>query len=311
MKVALFGSSGLLGFAVKKELFVRNHSCVGYSKRESESKTIPICLSDRDAIIRNLLDTWPDAVINCAAISSPDTVDRDKSFANVINVDGAVLLAEISAHLGARYIHVSTDMVFDGTSSPYRSTDMPNPSNEYGRQKLDAEKRILSASDENLVVLRITLINGNSPSGKRSPHEKVLRTIARGERMTLFDDEIRQPCSAENVASVIVELLERPNLNGLFHWAGKEEISRYELGLKILEHFGFEASRIQKSIIEEFFPKSTRPSHLSFELAPLVGKLKTKPQSIDQQIEGLLLPPDLFDWHRQNADDPSKYIHKF
>ena len=104
--------------------------------------------------------------------------------------------------------------------------------------------------------------------------------------MTLFDDEIRQPCSAENVASVIVELLERPNLNGLFHWAGKEEISRYELGLKILEHFGFEASRIQKSIIEEFFPQSTRPSHLSFELAPLVGKLKTKPQSIDQQIEG-------------------------
>ena len=59
-------------------------------------------------------------------------------------------------------------MVFDGTSSPYRSTDMPNPSNEYGRQKLDAE-RILSVSDENLNVLRITLINGNSPSGKRSP----------------------------------------------------------------------------------------------------------------------------------------------
>ena len=106
-----------VGFCRKKGTRCQKPLMCRILKRESESKTIPICLSNRDAIIRNLLDTWPDAVINCAAISSPDTVDRDKSFANVINVDGAVLLAEISAHLGARYIHVSTDMVFDGTSS--------------------------------------------------------------------------------------------------------------------------------------------------------------------------------------------------
>ena len=62
-------------------------------------------------------------------------------------------------------------------------------------------------------------------------HEKVLRTIARGERMTLFDDEIRQPCSAENVASVIVELLERPNLNGLFlYWAGRKRLAAMNWG---------------------------------------------------------------------------------
>ena len=47
--------------------------------------------------------------------------------------------------------------------------------------------------------------------------------------ITLFDDEYLQPCSADNVASVVVELLERPNLNGLFHWAGKDVLTRFEL----------------------------------------------------------------------------------
>ena len=49
---------------------------------------------------------------------------------------------------------------------------------------------------------------------------------------------------AEDAAEAMVELMERPNLNGLFHWAGSEEISRYELGLRILERFGFSSERI-------------------------------------------------------------------
>ena len=202
-------------------------------------------------------------------------------------------------------------MVFDGNASPYRSTDLPNPVSEYGRQKLEAEEGVLSVTDENLVVLRITLLNGNSPRGKRSPHEKILGSLSRGERVTLFEDEIRQPCSADNVASAMVELLERPNLNGLFHWAGSENISRYDLGIRILNHFGLSRDRIQKGKIIDFNFDDPRPRHLSFELAPLVGKLKTEPQDVAEQISELLLPDDLFEWHRNHADDPTKYVHKF
>ena len=64
--------------------------------------------------------------------------------------------------------------------------------------------------DENVVVLRLTLINGNSFRGNRSPHERIFESIRNQSPLTLFDDEYRQPCSADNVASVVVELLERP-----------------------------------------------------------------------------------------------------
>ena len=81
-------------------------------------------------------------------------------------------------------------MVFDGSKSPYRSTDQPNPLSEYGRQKLEAEKAILSVTDENLVVLRITLVNGNSPGGTRSQHEKILHALANNEPLVMFEDEV-------------------------------------------------------------------------------------------------------------------------
>ncbi len=311
VKVALFGSSGLLGASVHRSLLARNHQSCRYVRNTDTAGSKKICLSDPEQLKRELFDEWPDAVVNCAAISSPDTVNANPDLARAINVDGAVRLAEISSHLGARYVHLSTDMVFDGTTAPYRSTDLPNPSGEYGRQKLEAEKGVLAVTEESLVVLRITLMNGNSPKGNRSPHERILRSIADQSPLTLFDDEIRQPCSAENVGAVIVELLERPNLNGLFHWAGSEEISRYQLGLEILDHFGFREDRILKGKSSDYHGEEKRPRHLSFELAPLVGKLKTKPSTLRQQIEELKLPPDLYHWYREKVDFQGRYLPKF
>ena len=180
MKVALFGSSGLLGSAISKELdkrsleVIKYHRSQGSGERHADFKRIN--LMDHEHLIRELFDIWPDAIVNCAAISSPDQVDQDPE-------------------LGSRYIHISSDMVFSGRKRPYRSTDQPNPLSEYGRQKLDAEKRILSSLDDNFVVLRVTLLNGNSPKGNRSPHERILRSLKDNQPIRLYDNEFRQPCS--------------------------------------------------------------------------------------------------------------------
>jgi len=179
MKIAVMGATGLLGHSVCQEVLARGHKLLAYSNRpwtepKGRYETCPLSLHEFDLVIRELFDQWPDALINCAAVSSPDQVDQDPAYAHLINVDTARKLAEVSSHLGARYIHISTDMVFDGTRSPYRSTDQTNPLSEYGRQKLEAEKQVLKVTDQNLVVLRITLLNGNSPRGDRSPHERIL-----------------------------------------------------------------------------------------------------------------------------------------
>ena len=313
VRVALFGASCLLGWTINQGLKLRGFQAIPYRLHDDKYSDVEsfrfLDLDDTSKVTRELLDLWPDAIINCAAISSPDLVNQDPTAAERINVYSAQKLAEISTHLGARFIHISSDMVFSGRDEPYRSTDTPGPLNEYGNQKLESEKKVLFAADENVVVLRLTLINGNSPRANRSPHERILESIQKGMPITLFDDEYRQPCSADNVASVVVELLERPNLNGLFHWAGKDVLTRFELGLRILERFGLSTNLIKRgSLKDSFIEVGKRPSRLTFELSPLLGKIKTKPQGVEEQLEGLEVPKRLYKWYRDNAEDPSKYV---
>jgi len=317
VKVALFGATGLLGWSVGQAVLRRRYDLVSFSGNGSDElqgigRVTPLSITDDQNLTRTLLDEWPDAIINCSAISSPDAVNESPRESHAINVVATTRLAEIAAHLGARFLHVSTDMVFDGTRSPYRSTDLPNPLTEYGRQKLEAEKRVLATTDDNLVVLRVTLLNGNSPSGLRSPHERILNGLATGSPPLLFDDEIRQPSSAGNVAEAMVELLERSNLNGLFHWAGSEEVSRYELGIRILDRFGFSSNHLQRGSRKEAPVEiANRPAHLAFELNPLVGKLKTRPADLEEQLAELTVPSQLYGWYRENADDPTRYVARF
>ena len=173
MKVALFGASGLLGWSIYQELNRRGFNSFQYCQQSYghglASSFRCLDLLNEVKLTQELLDEWPDAIINCAAVSSPDLVNQNPEGAAELNVNVVRRLAEISSHLGARFIHISSDMVFEGREEPYRSTDMPKPISEYGNQKLESEKKVLSAIDENVVVLRLTLINGNSPRANRSP----------------------------------------------------------------------------------------------------------------------------------------------
>ena len=147
VKVALFGASGLLGWSIYQELKRRGLVSFQYSQQPVSEKNCnsfnSLDLSADELVTRELFDLWPDAIINCAAISSPDMVKKDPAHAYKINVEAAQKLAQISAHLGARFIHVSSDMVFGGKEEPYRSTDIPNPLSEYGLQKLESEKSLI------------------------------------------------------------------------------------------------------------------------------------------------------------------------
>ena len=293
MKILLTGASGLLGNAYAEAAVRRGHKVIAlYNSTEPTARgieqSIQIDAQNLEKLTELALELWPDTIVNCAAISSPADVDADATLAEKINVALPRHLSQLSTHLGARFLHVSTDMVFDGHSAePYRSTDMPCPTNLYGQTKLMAEREVLAHNPEDPIVLRIPILMGNSLSGTRSAHEKLLAAVARGETPKLFCDEIRQPCSASNVAEVLVELTERRDLHGIFHWAGAETMSRFEMGQRILKHFGLPLNSVQsvcKSDDPEF---ADRPSNLTFNLHPIVSKLKTKPATFEEQLEEL------------------------
>ncbi len=293
MKILLTGASGLLGNAYAEAAVRRGHDVIALSCQHVPvaaglDRSLQMDLSDPTELTGLCLELWPDIIVNCAAISNPAAVDAQPGRAEKINVALPRHLAQLSTHLGARFIHISTDMVFDGQSeTPYRSTDMPAPNNLYGQTKLMAEREVLEHNPEDPVVLRIPILMGNSPLGQRSVHEKLLAAIRDGQRPKLFRDEIRQPASAENVAEVMLELSERRDLHGIFHWAGSETLSRFEMGQRILKHFGLPLDHIESATQGDDPRHAGRPRHLAFSLHPILSKLKTQPQNFDQQLESL------------------------
>jgi dTDP-4-dehydrorhamnose reductase len=289
MKILLTGASGLLGHAYAQAAIRRGHAVTALYNQNPPvanglTRTVQLDAAQPEALTSLCLESWPDVIVNCAAVSNPASVEANPKLAEKINVSLPRLLAQLSTHLGARLLHVSTDMVFDGQSEePYRSTDMPCPTNLYGQTKLMAEREVLEHNPEDPVVLRIPILMGNSPGGQRSVHEKLLAAIHAGQRPKLFCDEMRQPCSASNVAEVLLELSERRDLHGIFHWAGSETMSRFEMGQRILKHFGLPLDSVE-SVCRD---NDSRPANLTFNLHPIVSKLKTQQVDFEAQLEEL------------------------
>jgi dTDP-4-dehydrorhamnose reductase len=300
MKIVLTGATGLAGHHIARAALARGHEVHAFiHSREPGLQGLELHkldLSEPENAVGPLLELFPDVIIHAAAVSSPADCDADPARAEKLNVALPRRLAQVAHHLGCRLIHLSTDMVFDGQQgTPYRSTDLPNPVGLYGQLKLLAEREVLEHGVDEATVLRIPILTGNSPSGTRSVHEKLFQAWAAGERPTLFTDEVRQPLSAANLGELVTELCERRNLHGIFHWAGNETVTRHEMGLRILKRFGLPENLIQAATCAD----TRRPADLRFELAPLVGKLKTVPISYEFQLDEMEVPPACREWYEQ------------
>lgn len=306
MRIFLTGASGLVGSAFARAAARRGHEVVGVvggfgGEIEGVAKKIALDLADETATSAAVLDVFPDAVVNGAAVSTPEACDADPARAQALNVALPALLAWLAHHVGARLVHLSSEQVFDGArTTPYSAGDTPSPINLYGRQKLESERAVRAAAPELAVTVRAPLLMGNSPGGKRSLHERLLGDWAAGRTAKLYTDELRQPCTAENLAEVMVELCERRDLTGVFHWAGAELLSRHALGRRIREHFKLtetQASIVAVTRAETPDAARKRQACLALDLAPLAGKLKTRPQTIAEQLGELKVPPPVRDWY--------------
>jgi dTDP-4-dehydrorhamnose reductase len=155
----------------------------------------------------------PDVVIHAA-------YRQDGADAWAINVDGSRNVAGAAAAVGARLVHLSTDVIFDGRNgSPYVESDEPTPITEYGRSKAEAERRVAAAHPHALLVRTSMIYGGAQPS----KHELASRDSA----LTFFTNELRCPVQVGDLAAALLELA-AIDVAGPLHVAGAEGLSRAE-----------------------------------------------------------------------------------
>jgi dTDP-4-dehydrorhamnose reductase len=306
MNVLLAGASGLVGSAFARAAARRGHRVIGLvgsyaGEIEGVAEKRQVDLSDAMKTTAVVLDVFPQAIVNCAAVSVPEQCDANPALAQKLNVELPATLARLAHHVSARLIHLSSEQAFDGTrSTPYSANDPVSPINLYGRQKIESERAVHAAAAEFAVTLRAPLLMGNSVAGQRSTHERLFADWSAGKTVRLYRDEMRQPCTAANLAEVMVELCERDDVRGIFHWAGAEVISRYELGQRVREHFKLSETEAPIAGItraEQPDAARKRQAHLALDLAPLGGKLKTRPQTIAEQLAELHVPLPYRAWY--------------
>lgn len=300
MLILCTGSSGLVGWNFIKAASEAGHKLIAlHNKTEmprlKNVRSVSLDLTDIDALQRLILDEFPQAIVNCAAMASPADVEANPVLAEKLNVALPEKLALFAHHVNARFIHLSTDMVFDGTQAPYKNTDVPMPLNLYGQTKLMAEKKVLKIAAPTSVVLRISHVSGNSLTSKRSLHEKLLRSWAKGEKLELRTDDVKRPLSARLLADLLEELCVRENVSGIYHYAGLESLSRYEMARRIAEHFGLNPDEHIEAVEGE------RPIDLSLDMSCLAMRVKTRTCMFNELLEEMQLPKDLEDWLKSKS----------
>jgi dTDP-4-dehydrorhamnose reductase len=204
-------------------------------------------LTDSDSVRREYSHQQPRAIIHCAALSRSPDAQANPSLARRLNVEVTSFLADLA--VDTPFFFFSSDLVFDGRTGNYDEAAQVNPLSVYGETKVAAERIVLSNPKH--TVIRTSLNGGISPTGDRGFNEQMRRACQAGQTVRLFTDEFRSPIAAAVTASVTWQLFHR-NQPGLYHLAGKDRLSRWEIGQLLAPRWLHLNPRLEPASLKEY-----------------------------------------------------------
>lgn len=261
MNILVTGANGQLATCIKT-LDPSNKECNFVYKNSSEFDITDILVVE-DFFKNNTIDYC----INCAAYTAVDKAESDIKKAHNVNVKGSENLAKVCDKYNATLIHVSTDFVFDGSSSkPYNETNSTNPLSVYGSTKLEGEQKI-QENLERYFILRTSWLYSEFGNNFL---KTMLRLSKARDQIGVVSDQIGSPTYAMDLASVILKIIQTNNKSyGLYHYSNEGVASWYDFAVAI---FDIEKIEIKVSPIttEDFPTPAKRPSY------SVLNKMKIK-----------------------------------
>ncbi|MBF0531737.1 MAG: dTDP-4-dehydrorhamnose reductase [Candidatus Omnitrophica bacterium] len=247
MKIAITGADGQLGLAFQKELLERGIAYV--------ATDVATCDITRLGDINVLLEGHkPTVLINCAAYNLVDEAQQQKDIAETVNSRAVQMMARACQARGIKFVHYSTDYVFDGEKYDlYTEDDAPRPLNVYGSTKLEGEK-LVQTSGADYLLLRTSWVFGQ---GRQNFLYKVSQWAAKNRILRIASDEVSVPTAAEDLARITLLALDK-GLSGLYHLTNSGYASRYELAKFFIQAAGLDAFAIPVPAAH-FQPKVVRP----------------------------------------------------
>lgn len=251
MTYVVFGATGLLGRHISRLLAARRLPRVLFGRRAATGNghVSHIDIRDPHAVDVTIRRAGARVVINAA---------YDKSDWHTTAVGPGNIARACERH-GARLVHISSDAVFSGREPSYDESRPPDPATPYGAAKAAAETTV--AMFDNTVIVRTSWLlgdgaapfEGSEPSGwfaqdATAPFERLVRDIAAGETdKSLYVDDIATPLHAADLASAVLEIAGR-GYTGTINVAGREAMSRHELGMAYAKWAGLDAGALPQGL---------------------------------------------------------------
>jgi dTDP-4-dehydrorhamnose reductase len=224
-------------------------------------------ITDAAQCRERLAEVEPRIVVNCAAATGVDWCEDHRDEAFRVNADGAGNLARACVEAGALMVQVSTDYVFDGTSTgEYAEDDRLNPLSAYAESKLAGERAVLAAYHDEaggsvqatpgVAVVRICWLFGHND---RSFVRYILRTAQGNDPIRVIDDQVGCPTYSHDLAEAIEHLVDA-QARGIYHFTNSGPCTRLDMARYILQRAGLDAARLVPIRSADLAWVATRPA---------------------------------------------------
>ena len=267
MKALVLGASGFLGSYAGFALDAAGWAVTGVSRKPNEfypSVASIGGLDDVPSLIRG--GNW-DVIINCVALANHEACEEKPDEARLLNMELPALWAAVTGESSARFVHFSTDAVFDGKSSePYGEGDVAWPQSVYGQTKLQGEQAVLTANSQALVFR--TNFFGWSQSGEKGILDFFARGIEAGTAMTGFSDYIVSSLYMGDLFDLLVEAVKK-EATGLFHLTSSTPLSKYDFGVAVAQALRGDVSLVHQGLLEDQSMLGNRGHNLGLSVIKL------------------------------------------
>jgi len=227
------------------------------------------------AAVERALETFrPTHLFNTVAYTAVDKAEDEPEAAYLLNRDLPALLAGACRRAGVRFVHYSTDFVFDGTKgSPYREDDPTHPESVYGASKLAGEQAILERNLPDCQILRTAWLYG---PGKKNFVTTILGLAKDREELSVVADQIGSPTCTLDLAGWSADVA-TTDACGIIHAVGGGQASWCELAAAAVANARL-SCRIVPIPSEAYPQKAKRPSYSVLDTTKLAQAIGRAPR---------------------------------
>ena len=287
----VIGAAGLLGQYLCDEATERGLDVMAtYNRTRPGGVSYPLeqlDITDQEAVFASIREAEPDMVFLPSALTGVDYCETHPQEAWAVNAEGTFNVATACKAAKARLLYVSTDYVFNGEKGErYYEFDTPDPPSVYAQTKLEGERITLDADNHNCVARVAVLYGWNRVSDKTNFVTWALTNLRQGKEVRLFGDQRVSPTYVPNLAKVLITMAEG-NAMGIYHTAGPDCISRYDMGLLIADTFGLDRSLCRKIRTEDLTLPAKRGLTSCLDIQKVEAEFNTRMVSFSDGLRDM------------------------